>query len=235
MKNIINEKPSKYLVGRLKASEEFVDVEDIIGKRVLDIGCGYGWFEMSAISKNVDEIVACEPTEDDLTTIRKNIVDSHVDIKVASAIDLPFTDHSFDTVVVWEVIEHIPHGTEAKMFEEIARVLKIGGKLYLSTPYANLFSKFFDPAWWLVNHRHYSAKSLDIYAHNSGFEVSKVKIAGRWWLILDILNMYFSKWILRRRKLFRNFFDKKVEDEYSIENGFVNIFVSFIKVSDVKN
>ncbi len=53
---------------------------------------------------------------------------------VAGAGDLPFPDGSFDTVVMWEVLEHIPPGTEPQAFAEIARVLRPGGRLHLSTP-----------------------------------------------------------------------------------------------------
>ena len=44
--------------------------------------------------------------------------------------------------------------TERKALEEIKRVLKKDGNLFISTP-ANNFSNFFDPAWYF-GHRHYN-------------------------------------------------------------------------------
>ena len=52
MHNIINEPPPTELHGRLKfTTERFVEAADITGRDVLDIGCGYGWFELWAARK----------------------------------------------------------------------------------------------------------------------------------------------------------------------------------------
>lgn len=42
MKNILSEKPNEILHGRLLASVNFVDDNDIKNKEILDIGFGYG-------------------------------------------------------------------------------------------------------------------------------------------------------------------------------------------------
>ena len=71
----------------------------------------------------------------------------------------------------WEVLEHIPKDTEKKMFNEVNRVLKPGGIFYISTPYNNVISNIFDPAWWLIGHRHYSLEKVKKYAQDAGFEI----------------------------------------------------------------
>lgn len=78
--------------------------------------------------------------------------------------ELPFENESFDTVVCWEVIEHLPENSEHALFVEVNRVLKVGGAFSLSTPHDSLVSKLLDPAWWLMSHRHYSKGSLLGYA-----------------------------------------------------------------------
>lgn len=230
MKNILDEKPSHNLRGRLLASVQFVDDEDVKNKRVLNIGCGFGWCELNFLDRGVHQMTGIEISEEDLKTARENVRNEKIDFCVGSAAELPFPAQSFDTVVSWEVIEHIPLNTENQMFAEVARVLKSGGMFYLSTPHASFFSNMLDPAWWLIGHRHYSRRQLASYAKKNGFEVMEVKIKGKWWALLSILNMYISKWILRREPLFQDIFSQKEHEEYMTDDGFSNIFIKFRKV-----
>lgn len=50
-----------------------------------------------------------------------------------SAVTMPFADKSMQAVLLLEVLEHI--GEDRRALEEIARVLKPGGSLYLSVPF----------------------------------------------------------------------------------------------------
>jgi ubiquinone/menaquinone biosynthesis C-methylase UbiE len=229
MKNTLNDKPSEKLNGRLIANVGFIDNKNIKGKNILDIGCGYGWCELNFISRGAKKVTGIEISDEDLKTAVNNIKNKNIIFKVGSAINLPFKDHEFDTVVCWEVIEHIPKDTENKMFKEVYRVLKPKGSFYLSTPYKNFFSNIFDPAWWLIGHRHYSLKQLEYFAKKNKFSVVSYEIKGKFWSILSILNMYFSKWVFRRRPFWTNYIQSKDNEEYKIKNGFVNIFVKYIK------
>lgn len=230
MRNIINDKPTKELHGRVLYNTTFVDNIDINNKDILDIGCGYGWFELNALKRNCNKIIGTELTENDLETAKNNINDSRIEFQIGSATNLPFANSSFDTVVSWEVIEHIPQNTENKMFSEINRVLENGGTFYLSTPYNNFFSNIFDPAWWLIGHRHYKKEGLIKFAENSGFKIEKIITNGGWWEILGINNLYIAKWIFKRTPFFEKFFNKKQDKEYQKEKGFTNIFIKFIKI-----
>lgn len=55
-----------------------------------------------------------------------------------SALQLPFTDNSFDLIIIQDVIEHLTDVNE--FYSEVKRVLKSKGTVYLSTP--NKFSIF---------------------------------------------------------------------------------------------
>lgn len=190
MRNLLNEKPTKTLHGRLLASVNFVSDADLINKEVLDIGCGYGWCELNFLKRDVNKIVGLEISENDLKTAKENVQNDRVDFKVASVVNLPFENKSFDTVVAWEVIEHIPKNTEPLMFKEVYRVLKPGGHFYLSTPHKELFTNILDPAWWLIGHRHYSLKNLSEFVQNNNFEIMETKIVGSWWTLFSIIDLY---------------------------------------------
>ena len=233
MKNIINEKPSENLNGRLLACSNFVDNSDINGKIILDIGCGYGWCELNFLNRGAKEITAIEKSADDLKTIKNNIKDQKVKLAVSNATNLSFENESFDTVVMWDVIEHIPRGTEPIMFSEVSRVLKQDGYFYISTPYSSFFSKITDPAWWFAGHRHYSKEDITYLAKNNNFEIIKIEIKGSWWTIFSTLNMYVAKWIFKRPPFFSEKLSKRENDEYKKNNGFVVIFVKLKKVINI--
>ena len=227
MKNILNEKPESCLNGRLLFTTKFVDDIDLKEKKVLNIGCGFGWFELNALDRGVETIVGMEITESDLRTARESVLDNRASFVVGSALKLPFKDNYFDTVVSWEVVEHLPEDKEIEMFQEIKRVLKKDGVFYLSTPNKSFVSNIFDPAWYF-GHRHYSVDSLINFANNTGFTAVKTEIRGSFWSIFSSLDMYISKWIFRREKLFKNFISEKENIEFDDGKGFNNIFIKFL-------
>lgn len=229
MKNIINIKPTEKLHGRVLYNAVFVDEVDIINKDILDIGCGYGWFELNAYERGCNKIVGVEISNEDLQTARQNIKNSKINFLVDNATGLSFKERCFDTVVSWDVIEHIPKGKESEMFSEASRVLKRGGVFYLSTPLNNIFSNMFDPAWWLIGHRHYKKNDLLKFADKFGFKLEKIVLSGGMWGILWINNLYIAKWIFRRKPFFEDFFNKRQDGEYLSGRGFTNIFVKFRK------
>ncbi|RUL52008.1 class I SAM-dependent methyltransferase [Lysinibacillus antri] len=229
LKNITNTRPDLELQGRLLYTVQYVDDEDIKGKDVLDIGCGYGWFELNAIKKGVNKISGIEITDQDLKTARKYIKDERAEFHVGSGIQIPFPNESFHSVVSWEVIEHIPKDTEEKMFFEVSRVLKDNGVFYLSTPFRSFFSTILDPAWWLIGHRHYSKSKLESISSKFDFKIEKIEVKGSWWEIAYLWNFYISKWLFRRNPFFNDYLNHKRSQEYQKKNGNFIIFIKMRK------
>lgn len=229
MKNILDTKPTLQQHGRILYTLQFCESRHLKNKDVLDIGCGFGWFELHALSKGCTRVVGMETSEKDLATAKKHIHDRRSEFKVGSAVRLPFKDKSFDTVVCWEVLEHIPKGKEQEMFKEVHRVLKQGGGFLMSTPQSTFWNNLLDPAWWLIGHRHYHEKQLVTFGKKAGFVVERSTVRGRWWEIIAINTLYVSKWIFRREMFFQSFIQKKLDAEYRKE-GFTNLFFAFRKV-----
>ena len=121
--------------------------------------------------------------------------------------------------------EHIPPQTEAAAFGEIARVLRDQGQLYLSTPHANPLARLADPAWWLVKHRHYSRDEVRGFAEAAGLTVERIETRGGVWEIIYMLDLYVSKWILRRGPLFSSALLPLLDREWLGGSGFTNVFV----------
>lgn len=232
MKNILQEKPDIEISGRLLFSTRFVDNKDIKGKTVLDIGCGYGWCEKDFLKRGIKKVIGIEVKAKVLELARKNLASPKIEFVTGNALQIPFPNQSFNTVICWEVLEHLPKNTEIKLFAEVNRVLKDGGLFYLSSPYDHFISKLLDPAWWLIGHRHYSRRQITQYIKSCGFKLSKMKIRGGLWCVGLSINRYFSKWVLKRKPLFHNYFTTKVNSDYQSQSGFYNLFAKIKKTKD---
>lgn len=100
-----------------------------LGGEVLEIGTGSGY-----------GIEVAAPCAQRFVTIDKQapapelLRQPNVEFRQATVPPLPFEDASFNCVITFQVIEHIKRDQE--FVREIARVLRPGGKLILTTPNA---------------------------------------------------------------------------------------------------
>ncbi|MBM3846740.1 MAG: class I SAM-dependent methyltransferase [Verrucomicrobia bacterium] len=228
MHNILNQPPPDDLHGRLAFTvNSFVPKILVEGKSVLNVGCGYGWFELWATRSGVARMAAIDVTESDLETARRHVQDPRVEFKTGSAIEIPYPDRSFDTVVSWEVIEHIPRNTEPKMFAEVARVLKPGGRFLLSTPNRHWLSILLDPTVLMIDHRHYSIGFLQQIAVEQGFRLDQHVVKCGLPEALDMWNLYVSKWIFRRDRFFKEASLRMTDRDYARPAGFNTLFAHF--------
>ena len=72
------------------------------GQKILDLGCGYGAYSL-ALLKEGRSCVGCDVNLEYLKTAVASGLPA-----VAALGPLPFHDKSFDTVLLFEVIEHVP-------------------------------------------------------------------------------------------------------------------------------
>lgn len=228
MRVIRKESPKDKLFGFQLFITKLVERKYLSGKRILDIGCGFGWFVNYALTYRVRKITGLD-TSKDVLRVAKRIKRPSVDFVVGSATHLPFKNTSFDTVVSWEVIEHVPKYTEPLMFAEVYRVLKPKGHFFCSTQHANVFATLLDPAWWFAGHRHYRTRALINLVESSGLRVEKVYIKGKIFSILYALNLYISKWIFRRGLFFKEYFYNKQTQEFNSASGYYDIILKCIK------
>jgi 2-polyprenyl-3-methyl-5-hydroxy-6-metoxy-1,4-benzoquinol methylase len=134
-----------------KFSNKYLDRADWI----LDAGCGVGNY-LHLIDRE-----GCFGVDLDryaVGTAKKYCVNS--DFLIASVLDLPFRDNTFNVVTIFEVIEHLPAGSEKRVFAEIKRILTCFGMMLLSTPNHHFLCNTMDPAFLLYGHRHYKIKKL---------------------------------------------------------------------------
>lgn len=117
--------------------EHLDGARDLEGKRVLEIACGRGGFAcwLARRQQRPAEVVAADFAE---AAVRKGRAFAEVEgidgitWEVADVQDIEHEDASFDTVISCETIEHVPNPRRA--VGELARVLRPGGRLFLTTP-----------------------------------------------------------------------------------------------------
>jgi len=109
---------------------------DLDGRRVLEIGCGRGGFSAwIARSSSPAEQVAMDFSEVAVHKGRAAAAAaglSRVIWEFGDIQNIPRADASFDTVISCETVEHVPD--PARAVRELARVLRPGGRLFLTTP-----------------------------------------------------------------------------------------------------
>lgn len=98
------------------------------GKKLLDAGCGTGWFSAEAVKRGA-RVTSLDLGEKLLEQVAKKCTSKRV---VGSVLALPFKDNSFDILISSEVIEHTTDPVKA--IQEFYRVLKPKGTLVVSTP-----------------------------------------------------------------------------------------------------
>lgn len=152
-----------------------VDPRDFVhiqaGARVLDYGCGHGGYLIHFHDRGV-AISGAEIAGNVVEACRKHGYDVH---KVDDFSHIPFDDGEFDIVYLMQVFEHLrdPH----TFMEELARILKNGGMLYLAVPnVASIWRKVFGNNWvsgWFSPFHlfHYNRHSLAKQAGQHGFDV----------------------------------------------------------------
>jgi SAM-dependent methyltransferase len=102
------------------------------GKRVLDFGCGSG-YGADRIAAIASEVRAVDVAEDAIAYARQHFDRPNLRFdRIEAPSRLPFEDGSFDTVLSFQVLEHVRDTTH--YLSEIRRVLVPGGCLVVVTP-----------------------------------------------------------------------------------------------------
>lgn len=139
----------------------------------LDIGAGAGWYARY-LAGNGYTVTAIDvnPLFNDprIKIVRQSLEES-----------LPFADASFDTVMAWDVVEHIED--EAQALDELARVTKPGGRILVSVPHADdsrLASSYLTYCHFKdkTHRREYLPRDLVQRFSRLGFRVREVRLEG---------------------------------------------------------
>lgn len=199
MKNLDKWQPSKYVYrnGRLIASRNTKEVgvgsrlmADLIAKayddnlrqhakgKLLDLGCGKVPLFL-AYTRYVSENI-CVDWEN---TLHKN---EYLDRECDLTKSLPFDDGEFDTIILSDVLEHLPQPEH--LWQEMSRILAMDGRIIMNVPFY----------YWLHERPHdyyrYTEFALRRFVEGAGLRLLQLdSIGGAPEIMADI----FAKCVLR--------------------------------------
>jgi SAM-dependent methyltransferase len=144
------------------------------GRRLLDVGCGRGWYVRIMRDCGWDAVgVEANPE-----SARRGSAEYGVTIHEGTLEDQRFPDGSFDAVCMRHVFEHV--GDPAATLREIRRILVPGGWLGLAMPNGHSFAnRWFGKHWRGLTppwHLHlFNPRALRLVLEHSGFKVLRVR------------------------------------------------------------
>lgn len=153
----------------------------LAGQRVLEIGCGRGVGIEILLSLGAEHVTGFDLDPKMIALAQKRLAKYGNRVRVsvgdAEAIDAP--DASFDAVVDYGVIHHIPQWQKA--LKEIARVLKPGGVFYFEDLLKGLISTW--PAPLFFDHpqaTQFYGGGFRSELESTGLRVQKWRQVGEW-------------------------------------------------------
>lgn len=141
----------------LKFIEKNVPFGDVSGKKVIDIGCGWGAFPRVLKDKGL-KVTATDISEFIIKKAKR--IQKDIDFRVEDVEKEIGVAGKFDYIFALEVLEHLknPH----KAVRNIKKKLQKGGYFIFSTPYPNKWNKA-DPTHISINYpKHWISLGKDL-------------------------------------------------------------------------
>ena len=152
--------------------------------RVLEVGAGTG-ANFPYYNDQAEEITATEPDPYMLKRARRRAeaVGRTIELRQASAEELPFDDDSFDTVVSTLVMCSV--GDPLRALSEVRRVLKPSGELraFEHVRYEHTFGAFWQdlitPVWRWAGAGCHPNRDVASFVREAGFEFERLELTKR--------------------------------------------------------
>jgi len=149
--------------------------KNIAGSDILDVGSGYGYYSEWLAEKNPHlRIVAIDQL--DLAGVKGADF-----MRINLEQPLPFEDNCFDTILAFDIIEHIT--AESSLINELYRICRPNGVLVGSVPHNNdgflpAYNLTFYHRTDLTHKRYYTPESLRIALERGTFSVDHISAQG---------------------------------------------------------
>lgn len=155
----------------------------IRGDRVLDVGCGPG-YDTSELQQRGIEAIGLDISSDALRMAARQ----SLTVVRGEPTAYPFGDSTFDSVVLSQVLEHLPDPCGA--LREVYRILRPNGRLLILLPNSKSLQRYAFGSHWVNWHLpyhlwHFDAQSVTTVAERSGLRIRWVRTCspGEWFVL----------------------------------------------------
>lgn len=155
---------------------DFWEIESVIkgkglGKKILDVGCSYGFF-LDVAEKSGWDAYGCELSKKQCQFAAK----SHKNVHNKELDKCPFKKNYFDVITLYDVIEHVTDPSH--LLKNCNNLLKKKGIIVICTPDVSSFVARAMGKYWLQYVRmhiyYFSPKTLGKMLEKTGFKAVKV-------------------------------------------------------------
>lgn len=118
---------------------------DFSGKRVLDLGCGFGWHCRYAVEKGASYVLGLDPSENMLARAREMTEDTRVEYRLQSMEEYEYPENAFDVVISSLALHYVESFTDIS--RKVFRCLKPGGDFVFSAEHP-VFTAYGSQDWY---------------------------------------------------------------------------------------
>ncbi len=157
-----------------------------VSGRILEVGAGRGTYSTYFAERGY--LTALEPSPTHSEALRERLKDHSNAVVITAQLDGAAAPGSYDTVVLLNVLEHIPDDHQA--LGDIYESLAPGGKMVLWVPaFEALYGKFDQR---IGHYRRYRRDQLLALVHHVGFQQVTARYTNlpgffAWWLVVRVL------------------------------------------------
>jgi SAM-dependent methyltransferase len=156
---------------------------------LLDVGCAYGF--LLERFQGAGPMYGHDISAHAIEVATKRLPDVHFSLGNAGE-RLPFGDASFGGVMMTDVIEHLTTADQEASVAELARVLRPGGTLYITTPNHNWVRKTF---YHFPDKMEHHIGLLHIHALQELMRRHGLEIAGSWAYLHGLFKLRLPSWL----------------------------------------
>ena len=162
----------------------FLKKKRLLTGSVLDYGCGTGHLLAQMVNVEKVDFYALDFSADSIAATKARLANKAnlKQLELVHTLPTPYTNAQFDTITLIETIEHLQDDSLHATLKELYRLLKKGGKIFITTPFNEDLNRYMNycpfchSAFHAMQHmQSFTVESLTTLVTSHGFTVEFCK------------------------------------------------------------